>query len=122
MNEFTILHTEVTALGVRISVLNDGKIEMGHVYLFFITNDLHEKPYALLEDLFVEESERSHGIGNKLLSEALNVAREHRCYKIIATSRTERENVHAWYERKGFEKFGYEFRMDLGQGTNSKEQ
>lgn len=113
MENYHISYSEHTALGMRISLTRDLGVEIGHVYVFFITNDLHDKPYALLEDLCVLPNERSRGVGNTLLLEALKAAREHGCYKIIATSRTEREAVHAWYERKGFEKFGYEFRMDL---------
>lgn len=105
--------TEVTSLGVRISLVGTIGVEIGHVYVFFITNDLHEQPYALLEDLCVIASERSKGVGNTLLTEAIKLATDRGCYKILAISRIEREEVHAWYVRKGFEKFGYEFRMNL---------
>ncbi len=113
MHEYHISYTERNAAGVRISLTGDAGSEIGHVYIFFITNDLHEKPYALLEDLCVVSSERSKGVGNRLLTEALKIGRQHDCHKIIATSRNEREEIHAWYVRKGFEKFGYEFRMNL---------
>ena len=113
MSEFTPIYTEKTAKGVRISFTTESGIEAGHAYIFFITNDLHDKPYALLEDLCVIESVRSQGVGSALLTEAIAVARKHECYKILATSRTERDRIHAWYERKGFQKYGYEFRMNL---------
>ncbi len=113
MLNYKITHAEVHTLGIRISVTGTIGVEVGHVYVFFITNDLHEQPYALFEDLCVIASERSRGVGNTLLTEAIKLATERGCYKILATSRTEREEVHAWYGRKGFEKFGYEFRMEL---------
>ncbi len=122
MNTYQITRIEQSTLGIRISVTNKDTKEIGHAYIFFITNDLHEKPYALVEDLCVLPEARGQGVGNTLLSEMIAIAREHDCYKILATSRTERDEVHAWYMRKGFEKFGYEFRMDLEQEAKGKEQ
>ena len=113
MQDYHVSYAEVNTLGIRISVTGEIGVEVGHVYVFFITNDLHEQPYALFEDLCVIASERSRGVGNTLLKEAIKLATERGCYKILATSRTEREEVHAWYTRKGFERFGYEFRMEL---------
>ncbi len=113
MQEYQVSYAEVNTLGVRVSLTGTMGVEVGHVYVFFITNDLHDQPYALFEDLCVIVSERSKGVGNTLLTEAIKLATERGCYKILATSRTEREEVHAWYVRKGFEKFGYEFRMEL---------
>ena len=122
MNSYHITRTEHTTLGIRISVAQTDGTEIGHVYVFFITNDSHKKPYALVEDLCVLPEARSQGVGNTLLSDAIAIAREHECYKVLATSRTERDEVHTWYVRKGFEKFGYEFRMDLEHMTKGKEQ
>ncbi len=113
MSDYHTSYTDISSQGIRISLTGAEGVEIGHVYLFFIINDLHEQPYALLEDLLVIESQRSKGVGNALLSEVIKVARDKGCYKILATSRTGREEVHAWYMRKGFEKFGYEFRMEL---------
>jgi len=36
-------------------------------------------------------------------------------YKLVATSRYERENVHKMYEKNGFENFGIEFKMYLNK-------
>ncbi|MEM5880003.1 MAG: GNAT family N-acetyltransferase [Candidatus Aenigmatarchaeota archaeon] len=87
--------------------------EVGRCYLYFIKNDLHEKPYALLEDVFIEENYRNRGYGKILVKKAIEIAKQKGCYKIIATSRFERENVHKFYEKLGFKKWGYEFRIDL---------
>lgn len=113
MQDYHVSYAEVNTLGIRISVTGTMGVEVGHAYVFFITNDLHDQPYALFEDLCVIASERSKGVGNTILTEAIKLATERGCYKILATSRTEREEVHAWYMRKGFEKHGFEFRMDL---------
>ncbi len=90
----------------------DGKT-VGRAYLFIIKNDLHQKPYGLLEDVFVEENYRGQGIGKKLVNSVILKAKELGCYKLIATSRLEREYVHKLYESLGLQKWGYEFRIDF---------
>ena len=86
-------------------------IGRGHIVLIY--NNLHTEPYALIEDIWVEESYRNKGIGKNIVSRLIDQARDSGCYKIIATSRFLRENVHRFYEDLGFEKWGYEFRIDL---------
>ena len=93
--------------------INSETEEIGHAYLFLITNDLHEQPYGLLEDLYVNPDHRSEGVGRKLVEEVISKAKEVGCYKLIGTSRDEREKVHAWYERIGFKNYGRAFRMDF---------
>jgi len=91
--------------------LGDKKI--GRAFLYIIKNDLHKEPYGLLEDLYVEEEFRGKGFGKMLVQKILEIAKEENCYKIIATSRFNREYVHSFYEKLGFIKWGYEFRKDL---------
>lgn len=98
--------------GVKISFKKKGK-EIGRCFVYAIENDIHKNPYALLEDVLVVEELRGEGIGSELVKKAVEVAKEMKCYKIIATSRFERDKIHGWYEKLGFKKFGYEFRMDL---------
>ena len=77
-------------------------------------NDLHKAPFGLLEDVYVNETRRGTGIGSHLVREAVAAAREAGCYKLIATSRRSRPKVHELYEKLGFERHGFEFRMNLG--------
>ncbi len=82
-----------------------------------IRNKLHRRPYALLEDVFVDEKYRGRGIGKMIGKKAISLAKELGCYKIIATSRFPRESVHRFYESLGFKKWGYEFRKELKAGV-----
>jgi len=93
--------------------INKENEEIGHAYLFLITNDLHEQPYGLLEDLYVNPDHRSDGVGRQLVEKVISKAKEAGCYKLIGTSRDEREKIHAWYERIGFKNYGRAFRMDF---------
>jgi|SRR3989344_7241458 len=100
----------------KIEIL-DGKKSIGRAFLYLIKNDLHKQPYGLMEDVFVDEKYRSQGLGRKLVSEIIKFAKKYKCTKLIGTSRMQRKNVHNFYQRQGFKKWGYEFRMDL---INSK--
>jgi len=54
-------------------------------------------------------------VGTLLVRKAVELARELGCYKIIATSRFGREELHRWYEKLGFKLHGYEFRIDFNR-------
>lgn len=97
---------------IRISMSRDQK-ELGHAYLYVLSNDLHQKPFGFLEDVFVDEGCRGEGIGSRLVQAVIEEAWARGCYKLIATSRFARRKVHAFYRRLGFSKHGYEFRINF---------
>jgi GNAT superfamily N-acetyltransferase len=103
-----------TAKGIRFSISDDGR-EMARAYLYVMNNDLHEAPFGLLEDVYVDEAQRGGGLGMALVREVVEAAKELGCYKLIATSRTSRPKVHELYERLGFEKHGLEFRINFAR-------
>jgi GNAT superfamily N-acetyltransferase len=107
-----IQEKNVSYSGKRLTIEHDGQ-EIGRISVAFIKNDLHEEPYALIEDLFVDESYRGKGYARELFERAIEVAREFGSYKIIANSRYSREKVHDFYLRLGFNDYGKEFRLDL---------
>lgn len=102
------------AKGIRFSISDNGR-ELARAYLYVMTNDLHKAPFGLLEDVFVDESQRGGGLGTTLVKEVIAAAHEVGCYKLIATSRTSRPKVHELYERLGFENHGVEFRMNFSE-------
>jgi len=103
---------ELKASAVRLSV-REGETEIARAFLYLINNNLHDKPYGLLEDVFVQEAFRSQGYGKKIVQAAIAEAKKRGCYKLIGTSRYEREKVHQFYQELGFNDYGKEFRMDL---------
>ncbi len=107
----------VEASGIKFFVEKDGK-EVARAFLYVMKNDLKEKPFGFLEDLFVDESLRGQGIGTKLLNNVIAEAKKLGCYKLVGTSRHERENVHRMYEKIGFKNFGLEFKMYLEDEKN----
>jgi len=107
-----IQHRSIQARGIRFAVEQGGK-EVAHAYLYFMHNDLHETPFGLMEDVFVEEALRGQGVGTILVDQVIEAAKAEGCYKLIATSRASRPKVHDLYQRLGFEQYGIEFRMNL---------
>lgn len=103
---------ENKSYAVKFTVEENGKI-IGRAYLYIIYNDLHEEPYGLLEDVFIEEEFRGSGLGTKLVNSVIEEAKKIGCSKLIGQSRHERTKVHAWYEKFGFKNHGLNFRMDF---------
>ena len=103
---------EMPGMARKVALSSKGK-EIGRVWIHFLHNDLHAQPYAFIEDLFVEEKWRGKGLGSKLVKAALTQAKKEGCYKVLATSRHTRPQVHEFYMKLGFQEWGKEFRMNL---------
>ncbi len=103
----------VYAEGVRFAVTDDDGQELGRAFLYVLNNDLHDEPFGFMEDVYVSEEARGQGVGSQLVEKVIETAKQRGCYKLVATSRYEREKVHAFYQKLGFENYGYEFRKEL---------
>ena len=107
-----VTQQNLAAKGIRFSVNSDG-VEVARAYLYLMHNDLHQEPFGLMEDVYVDESQRGGGLGTELVNEVVAAAKENGCYKLIATSRDSRPKVHDLYRRLGFSDHGREFRIDF---------
>lgn len=112
------MNTEVgmfACIGYKFTSKDNSGEVVGRARLYILDNDLHERPFGLLEDVFVEEASRGQGLANLLVKQIFYYANKAGCYKLIATSRDDgtREEVHAWYLRLGFVDYGTEFRLNL---------
>ena len=112
MNRTSLKAVRVPAYGVKITSVLKGKV-VGRAYLYVMTNDLHDRPFGLMEDVFVDPDHRGSEIGTALVKRVVAEAKRRRCYKLIATSRHARIRVHALYDRLGFKDHGREFRIDF---------
>lgn len=112
--ETKINKKEVKASGMKFFIEKDGK-EVARAFLYIMHNDLHKEPFGFLEDLFVNEELRGQGIGTEILNKIVAEAKKLGCYKLVATSRHDREDVHRLYEKIGFKNFGIEFKIYLNE-------
>ena len=70
-------------------------------------------PSGIVEDVVVAPRRQASGIGQATMRFALDRCREKRCYKLVLSSNAKRERAHAFYEKLGFVRHGYSFRVDL---------
>jgi GNAT superfamily N-acetyltransferase len=111
--EKTIQEQEVASKYFRLFIEKDG-ITVGRAYLYVIENENRPgQKYGILGEVMVDEELRGQGIGTDLVKAVIEKAKDIGCYKLLADSRFEREKVHGWYEKLGFTKHGYGFRMDF---------
>jgi GNAT superfamily N-acetyltransferase len=91
----------------------DGKV-VGTCILEKILALVHNgRPYALLEDMVVDEESRGRGVGKALVEKAISKAREWGCYKLMLVSRRFRKDTHKFYRSLGFKEVAKEFRIYL---------
>jgi len=102
----------VDSRAIRYYIEENGQ-EVGRAFLYLIKNDINDRPYGLLEDVFIEEDFRGRGYGKELIKTVLDAAKVNNCYKLIATSRYARPKVHELYKSFGFVDHGKEFRLDF---------
>ncbi len=108
-----ITSTPVSVSGLRL-LIQSGKQEIAHAFLYFLKNNLHDQPLAYLEDVFVNEMFRGQGFGRKIVERAIAEAKKAQCYKVVATSRFSNETAQSLYTSCGFEKHSHGFRLNLG--------
>lgn len=73
----------------------------------------YPKPIAELDELFVVEEFRQHGVGKMLMDKIEEVAKEKDCYRIYIASADRFEVAHNFYQRIGYTKYGLHFYKNL---------
>jgi len=90
---------------------DDSENVIASSYLNIIPNITRAaSPYAIIENVITEESQRSNGIGKRLMSEVLKFAWARGCYKAMLQTGSARASTHAFYRACGFsanDKTGY---------------
>jgi GNAT superfamily N-acetyltransferase len=80
---------------------------------YWILRMLYCGRYIQLSSFIVDEEERGHGIGRKILAEIEKVGKKLNCEKMILDSFTENKKSHPLYFRQGFHIRGFHFMKDL---------
>ena len=62
------------------------------------------RPYGLIENVVTHADYRRQGIGTALLKQALAIAWEHNCYKVMLLTGRKDEGVFRFYEKAGFQR------------------
>jgi len=98
----------------RLLVLDDNGRLIGSLVLVIVPNLSHQgTPYAFVENVIVDATERGAGHGQLLMRRAVELARGAGCYKLTLTSNKQRGDAHRFYTRLGFRASHEGFRIDL---------
>lgn len=68
---------------------------------------------AWIKNFIVDEAQRGKGVGSALIDNAIAYAKSQRCEFIQLICNLERKESHKFYEKHGFEKTSYRFKMEL---------
>lgn len=94
-------------------VAEAGGAIVGTFCLIILDNIAHwGMPSALVESVVVASGHRGGGLGRAMMHEAFRLAQARGCYKLALSSNVDAKPAHVFYERLGFERYGYSFRLD----------
>ena len=98
----------------RLLVLESRGEVVATAVLIIVPNLGHRgRPYALVENVVVDATQRSQRHGEQLVRHIIDDAEAAGCYKISLTSALRRTEAHRFYERLGFRVMHKGFRLDL---------
>jgi ribosomal protein S18 acetylase RimI-like enzyme len=87
---------------------------VGTADLLVASNLTHRgRPWAIVENVVVDEAVRGQGVGRALIEEAVRISEGADCYKVQLLSRKQRTEAHEFYRRIGFEAVAEGFRLYL---------
>jgi GNAT superfamily N-acetyltransferase len=97
--------------GQELLVAEEEGEVIGSLVLVIVPNLSHgARPWAVIENVIVDERYRRRGVGRLLMEYAVNRARREDCCRIGLDSNKIREEVHQFYKAMGFETSAYSFR------------
>jgi N-acetylglutamate synthase-like GNAT family acetyltransferase len=89
--------------GLRLFVLEEDGAIVATSYLNVIPNLTRAaSPYAVIENVIVEQAHRGKGLGKRLMAGALNAAWQAGCYKAMLQTGSSQPATHAFYKACGF--------------------
>jgi len=90
--------------GFEFVLLVDGADVVGSIYVNVIPNLTRAlRPYAVLENVILDERLRGQGFGKQLMTAALDHVRSADCYKVMLLTGSSNPDIHAFYRACGFD-------------------
>ncbi len=98
--------------GYELLVAEDEGEVVGTMVLIIIPNLSHSAlPWALVENLIVDQRYQRRGTGRLLIDYAIARAKEAGCFKVALSSDKRRREAHKFYRSLGFETSAHGFRL-----------
>ena len=99
----TVFDQILATPNLSLFVLEQGGSVIATTYLNVIPNMTRSaSPYAVIENVVVDEELRGTGLGKQIMAVALNAAWEAGCYKVMLQTGSRRPATHAFYRACGF--------------------
>lgn len=104
---------EITSMtGHELLVAEEDSVVVGTMVLLVVPNLSHGAlPWAIVENMVVDQEYRRRGIGRVLMEYAIARARQAGCYKVQLFSHKKRRQAHKFYRSLGFETSAHGFRL-----------
>ena len=106
--------------GLNLFVLEDNGAVVATTYLNVIPNLTRSaSPYAVIENVVVEESLRGTGLGRRIMEGTLLAAWSAGCYKVMLLTGSRNSDTHVFYKACGFlsgDKAAYVARPPVSSG------
>ena len=101
----------------KIYVACQGRSIIGTFALLIMDNLAHRGAKSgIVEDVVVSPEWQGRGVGRKMMELAMAECRKYDCYKLVLSSNKKREDAHRFYESLGFQRHGYSFMVEFGDG------
>jgi GNAT superfamily N-acetyltransferase len=98
--------------GHELLVADEDGVVVGTMVLLVVPNLSHGAlPWAMVENMVVDQKYRRRGIGRLLIEYAIARARQAGCYKVQLLSQKKRRQAHKFYRSLGFKASAHGFRM-----------
>jgi ribosomal protein S18 acetylase RimI-like enzyme len=97
---------------ILVAVLDDVKI-IGMLSMIFLSRLNQNTLETYIPELIVLETYRTQGVGKKLISSCMTIAKEKKCHRIRLESGNQRKESHQFYEHLGFEQSSLSFTKNL---------
>ena len=102
--ELKIFRDIIDSDNLDIIVADEKDTLVGSVYFNLIPNLTRGgRSYAVIENVITDVLNRNRGIGKALLNEALKLAQQRNCYKVMLMSGRRDGAVHEFYKKCGFD-------------------
>lgn len=84
-------------------VISENGQVCGTAFLTFCLDPMYgEQPYAVIENVIIDEHMRNKGYGRRLMEWIESFCREHQCSKIMLCSSIHRVSAHKFFSSRGF--------------------
>ena len=97
---------------ILVAELDDMKI-IGMASVMYLPRLNQSTLEMYVPELVVLEKYQNHGMGKKLISSCISLAKEKKCHRIRLESGNQRKESHKFYEHLGFEQSALSFTLNL---------